>query len=271
MSETSKIEFRLIPYGQFDGALNMAIDEVLLDQYNDNYSDAPVLRFYGWKPPAVSIGYGQNLSPSNLQAIQQKGIDVVRRPTGGRAVLHQNEFTYSFIGGASEKKNAGAVLGKSILQAYKQICQGLVFGFESLGLNVELGTSSKGYKNNADCFMATTTADLHISGKKLVGSAQLRRGESVLQHGSIILNQPDTLMAELLGKPKTSTGQRHANLFDQLGKHLPLNELERVFVDGFERAFNCQFKAIELRQAELEKANSIRKKFAIDNSIIDVS
>ena len=78
-------------------------------------------------------------------------------------------------------------------------------------------------------------------------------------------------MAELLGKPISTNVQRHANLFDELGKQLPVNELEKVFVDGFEKAFGCQFKLGELSEAELKKANSIKEKFAVKNAILDVS
>lgn len=254
-------KFRVIRYQSFDGAFNMAVDEVILNHFVKGLKPA-TLRFYGWSPDAVSLGYGQNLPASQLDRLAKADVDVVRRPTGGRAVLHKNEFTYSFIAGSKKFEHDGAILGLSINEAYKQICQGLIYGLNELGLKVELGTTTKGYKDFQDCFLATTSADLHIGGKKLVGSAQLRRGEAVLQHGSIILNQPMDLMSKLLGK-NDNLSIRHANLFEELNREVSSEELERVFIIGFEKAFACKFEDCQISDEEMQEAMKLKEKYLV--------
>lgn len=259
-------EFRLVPYGIFDGAMNMALDEAILEEAkNKDIEHSATLRFYGWKPPAVTIGYGQNLPTSRIAAIGEAGFDLVRRPTGGRAVLHMNELTYSFV--AHE-----AQLGKSISEAYRKICQALILGFSKLGLSVCLGESKgeldSSYRDKTDCFLATTTADLTVNDKKLVGSAQLRRGKWVLQHGSILLEQPQDMMPLLLGQ-KVARGNdlvRHANLFEELHEDIDLTQLCQILKQGFESGFGAHFVDKPFNQAEMDTANRIRENFVLKDS-----
>lgn len=236
----------------------MALDEVLLEQSIDSADRSRLLlRFYGWQPDAVSIGYGQRLAPSRLDSIKDAGFDVVKRPTGGRAVLHSGELTYSFVGHES-------LLGKSISSAYAKICSGLIAGFDKLGLSLTLGDSSSergSYRDKEDCFMAITTADLKLDGKKLVGSAQLRRGEWILQHGSILLDQGQDLMPELLGSRLESS--RHANLFDYLESPISLSELTQVISSGFEESFESSFVVSELASSEIEEAGKLRERYSL--------
>jgi len=239
--------WRLIPYSVHDAADNMAIDEAILDAHLAGQSP-PTLRLYGWKPPAVSIGYGQKLSAPVAERIRSHGFDIVRRATGGRAVLHSHELTYSFIGSAaSGGSDEDAFLSESVVKAYKQICEGLVQTFQELGLALSLGASSAEYRNAHDCFLATTSADLHYQGKKMIGSAQLRRKTAVLQHGSILLDQPQDLMRTLLrdetrtvaspGESEGNTNQRHANLYEILGERVTIERLQESMKAGFEKAF----------------------------------
>lgn len=267
MENKARYNFRLIDYSSHSGSMNMAIDEAILSSYASSECQ-PTLRFYGWEPPALSIGYGQKLSEKLTGNCKELGLDIVRRPTGGRAVLHQNEFTYSFICGAASSDLNSAILGESIIEAYKQICQGLINGFSILGLEVSLGSSEKSYRDFDDCFMATTTADLHIAGKKIVGSAQLRRGKAVLQHGSIVLNQDHELMSKIFGAKLVDSGKtRHANLFHELGKTIETKELVEAFQRGFSQAFDCDFAKTGLTNRELEKAETLHEKFLVSSSV----
>jgi len=272
--------WRLLTYSIHEPAANMAIDEAILDAHLEG-KVPPTLRLYGWEPPAVSIGYGQKLSTQLAERIRNRGFDIVRRQTGGRAVLHANELTYSFVGSSTSADglNSGqnieqGVLSSSILSAYKQICQGLILSFRRLGVELELGSSLTPYKDNHDCFLATTSADLHFQGKKLVGSAQLRRRHAVLQHGSILLNQPQDLMRSLLTGSESSSSvdegddapARHANLFEILAEDVPISRLQDCLRCGFEEAFQTEFSladALSPFEAALAEQYQSRYKQAV--------
>lgn len=231
--------------------MNMAIDEAILDAHVAGLVP-PTLRVYGFVPPCVTIGLSQKMEESAVDRIRSRAIDVVRRPTGGRAVLHLNDFTYAFI---------GSELPSSITASYREICRGLINAFAEVGVPTELGPTGVAYRHLQDCFMATTDSDLHHGGTKLIGSAQVRRRQAVLQHGSVPLNQNPTLMPELLGETHTeSKGSRHLNLFDLSGREISFSELENAFKIGFERAFGAVFEPGELTDEECDAAMMIAEK-----------
>ncbi|MBP7863653.1 lipoate--protein ligase family protein [bacterium] len=235
--------FRLLKYKIFDAASNMALDEAILESHRKGFTQ-PTLRFYGWAPPAVSIGYSQKMDDETISRIKSRGFDVVRRLTGGRAVLHFNELTYSFVA-------SPPVLSEQLNEAYRQICQGLILGLKHLGVEAELGKSNKQYKDFSDCFMATTQADLQVNNKKMVGSAQLRRQGAVLQHGSILLDQPQDLLQELLDT-KQETKIRHTNFNEVKGEAVSIEEMENAFTKGFAEAFSTKFEEGKLHEFEEE-------------------
>lgn len=251
--------------------MNMAIDEAILEAHLAGLVP-PTLRFYGFEPAAVTLGYGQKMPAEMIAAIRQRGFDVARRPTGGRAVLHLDDLTYSFVGtrkGKGESKGNG-FLDDSIAGAYRQICQGLILGIGKLGIELSLGKAEPTYKLEHDCFLATTEADLHIMGRKMIGSAQVRRHEGVAQHGSILLEQKQSIMSELLHKNKDDVQgekyfrDRHANLFDVLGKKITIQELEQALQMGFEEAFGHTFAAAALSDREQESALKLQSQYRID-------
>ena len=173
--------WRYIPPIETSGKMQMAIDSYLLEQHR-KHQHPPTIRFYTWQPTAISLGYHQREYPQVWQNLtwQGKTLDIVRRPTGGRAVLHQGDLTYAVI---------TSILPGKRLQAYKQICEFLIVGWRSLGVELVYGGASKEYIQNSNCFATATGADLITpTGNKVIGSAQLRRGKSILQHGSMILN-----------------------------------------------------------------------------------
>lgn len=246
------MHWRVLKYKTFSPQENMAIDEAILDAHLRG-KVPPTLRFYGWSPAAVSYGYNQILPEETCERIKVDGLEVVRRPTGGRAVLHLGEFTYSFVGSAATKECEDGFLSASITMAYKQICHGLQEGLRRLGVETELGQAQTAYRQNQDCFLATTGADLHYGGKKLIGSAQLRRRQAVLQHGSLLLDQSQTLMPRLLSgdsKAGLDAVERHANLFDIIPRCSP-DDIQNAMIAGFSSAFAVEFDEGEITADEL--------------------
>ncbi len=161
----------------------MQIDQWLLQEYLA-HRQPPTLRFYQWSPAAISLGYHQRRYPEAWHSLSYAGepIDLVRRPTGGRAVLHQGELTYSIV--------TGGIPG-SKLAAYQQLCEFLIQGWHKLGVELTYGAKGKEYRDQADCFATATGADLVLTdGYKFIGSAQLIRDGALLQHGSMRL-QPN--------------------------------------------------------------------------------
>lgn len=172
----------------------MAIDSWLLQQHRQGLHP-PALRFYGWSPPAISLGYHQRRYPKEWEAIAWRGkpLELVRRPTGGRAVLHQGDLTYAIVTSGFEGKR---------WDIYETLCEFLVRGWRSLGVQLHYGSAGRGYAGNPNCFGTATGADLVMSdGTKLIGSAQVRRGGAILQHGSIRLSPDRDLFDRVFGEP----------------------------------------------------------------------
>ncbi|MBE9045139.1 lipoate--protein ligase family protein [Pleurocapsales cyanobacterium LEGE 10410] len=183
--------WRYIPPIEASGETQMAIDRYLLEQHRTK-KHPPTIRFYTWQPAAISLGYHQQEYPEFWQNLTWRGqpINIVRRPTGGRAVLHQGDLTYMVVTSISPGKR---------LEVYKQICQFLLAGWRSLGVNLDYGTATKEYIQQQNCFATATGSDLVTAGNKVIGSAQLRRGKAVLQHGSMMLNTDQQLYQQVFG------------------------------------------------------------------------
>ena len=183
---------QLIPFLEAAGSVQMDTDRWLLEQHLLGKQPS-TLRFYTWSPAAISLGYHQHKYPESWENITWNGkkLDITRRPTGGRAVLHQGDLTYAVITSGLDGNRA---------QVYQKICEFLIQGWKSLGVELHYGTAGRGYIHNPNCFGTATGADLVMSdGAKLIGSAQLRRGEGILQHGSMRLFQDAGLYAEIFG------------------------------------------------------------------------
>jgi lipoate-protein ligase A len=192
-SANPSLPWRLIPLLRESGQIQMAIDRWLLEQHHAG-QHPPVLRFYTWASPTISLGYHQHRWPAPWQQLAWQGLPVrlVRRPTGGRAVLHQGDLTYMVV--------ASGLPGKR-LDAYRAICEFLIQGWRSLGVGLYYGSAGRGYIHNPNCFGTATGADLVLaSGEKLIGSAQLRRGNAILQHGSMLLAPDTELFTQVFGE-----------------------------------------------------------------------
>lgn len=189
----SKSSWRLIPLLEAPGQFQMNLDGWLIKQHRLG-NHPPCLRFYTWSSATLSLGYHQKRHPLFWENLvwQGKSLDLVRRPTGGRAVLHQGDLSYMVV--TSE-------ISGNRLEVYQHICEFLLLGWRSLGVDLHYGEAGRGYIHNPNCFGTATGADLvDKSGCKLIGSAQLKQGKGILQHGSMMLNPDRELYREVFGE-----------------------------------------------------------------------
>ena len=259
--------WRLIDTGKLPGALNMGIDEAIL-QAAQAGSVPPTLRVYGWQPAAISLGYFQHGTKEiDFAACQEAGIDVVRRLTGGRAVLHSSELTYSLI---VSENYPGIPL--AITASYLYLSQGLLKGMQHLGLKAALTVPQGAYAqrrkiiSSAACFDAPSYYELTVAGKKLIGSAQVRKNGFILQHGSILLAaDPGEIVPLLkLGALEKNALERllrnHAtNIQTALGRSVTYEEVKAAVVRGFMEALEIDLKPKKLLPQEMAKAEVLAK------------
>ncbi len=190
--------WRLIVDPPRPGAWNMALDEALLEAVGSGKSP-PTLRFYGWDPPCLSLGAFQPVADISRGACAELGIDLVRRPTGGRAVLHHREVTYAVA-------LPRAVAGRP-REAYLKICRAILRGLGELGVQADFAAvGSHRQAAGPSCFAAASDYEVLVGGRKLVGSAQVWRAGNLLQHGAVLLAVDRSLWARLMGRPDGADG-----------------------------------------------------------------
>jgi lipoate-protein ligase A len=256
--------WRFLNSGFADGTTNMAVDEALLDGVEAGTSP-PTVRVYGWLPPTVSTGHSQDLERElDLDACSRLGFGVVRRPTGGRAVLHAGELTYSVVGHAGVSP-----LGNTIMESYLAIARGLLAGVSRLGVAAELvqvGTEPRMRRGQASppCFVSAGRYEVVVDGRKLVGSAQRRRGGTMLQHGSLLLDGTHERLALVLriddatrGAVGRSLAEKTTNLAVILGRRADFGEVAEALRVGFERAWGVALAEGSLSGEEAEAASSL--------------
>ena len=218
------MRWRLLATPPLDGAENMALDEVLLNRAAA--TGEAVLRVYAWRDPTLSLGRNQpardEYEPAALEA---QGVTVVRRLTGGRAVLHHREVTYSVT--------APDTLGSALRDAYLRINEILLHGLRSLGVDASIATPAgrAPLPSIAPCFEGPTEGELVAAGRKLVGSAQYREGSALLQHGSILVDDDQQRVASLLRSP-LPLSPPPATLHDALGRVPTLHEVASALFDA---------------------------------------
>ncbi len=249
--------WRLLDTGALPASLNMAIDEALLQLHVPGESQ-PVLRFYRWEPPAVSLGYFQKLHSIDLSACRKLGLDVVRRATGGRAVLHENDLTYSVVADCRQG------IPSSLDAAYRLLCEGLLAGFRLLGVQAELGREKARSAKSDICFVHALVADIVHQGKKFVGSAQKWQGASLLQHGSIVLEPQEDIWAKIIKTDSDSPDSvreklrsRTVSLHEILGRRVDPRELKQAIEAGMAEALQIDIQPGELRPDEWGLAQEI--------------
>jgi lipoate-protein ligase A len=243
----SAFAFRLLASDRASAYYNMGLDEALMEAVSAGAS-LPALRFYGWKPAAVSVGYFQGIAEEiDLDACRQAGVDAVRRITGGGAVFHQQELTYSII-----VKDTHPLAGESIQDSYRIICAAIVRGLSILGLDSRFAPVN----------------DIIYGGRKISGNAQTRRGGTLLQHGTIILDLDAELMFSLLrtpqeklkGKMIRDVKERVTSLRGE-GYASDFEEVRAAMIRGFAEALSLDFvmtgepaPSEDVRAKELAKA-----------------
>ena len=239
--------WRSLPLDAGTGIEQMAIDSWLLDQHVKGLQP-PSLRFYTWRSPTLSLGYHQRQFPEFWNSLKWQGqpVDIVRRPTGGRAVLHQGDLTYALV-------TSG--LTGSRRDVYQQLCQFLIEGWRSLGVDLTFGAAGRGYIRNPNCFSTATAADLVMpDGYKLIGSAQVYRSGCVLQHGSIRLSPDSELFEKVFGEKITPP-----SLLEQLD----IDEITQKLTEAASNTFNIHFQAQPLTPTERQNAlTALRPKLA---------
>lgn len=253
--------WRLIESGYARGDWNMAVDEALMEAVGRGEAP-PTLRFYGWNPPALSLGYFQDRSREvDLAGCAAQGFDCVRRPTGGRAVLHAAEVTYAVVVPDSHPAFAGGVS-----ETYRAISEGLAAGLRRLAVPAELAPADRrGGERSAACFDAPSFYELVVDGKKLVGSAQVRRYGAILQHGSILLEFDVDQLLGCLALPSEAVRARlrralsaHvASLSDVLGRTPEFAEVARAAARGIEEVFRVELVLGNISPAEEARAREL--------------
>lgn len=236
--------WRLLPDAEGDPAWNMALDEAILESHRLGLTP-PTLRFYSWQPAALSLGYAQPLEDVNLSACERAGLAVVRRSTGGRAVLHQGEFTYAIV--ASEG------FPPSVAGTYRKITEVLARALTTLGVPAAIAPGKLTRAGSASCFQAATQADLVALGRKLVGSAQTRREGAFLQHGSLMVTQRPDAIAPFLcrGLPGAE-----ATCLEHLLGAVPSREaIADAIVAAMTTAWNVTLEPAPLTPWELARAS----------------
>lgn len=255
--------WRLIITPPAAGAWNMAVDEAIAGHAGRG-AVPPTLRFYQWQPACVSLGRHQPLADIDLARCAALGYDVVRRPTGGRAILHTDELTYSVAGPQDDPILAGAVL-----DSYLRLSQGLLAGLERLGLRVAKAPPSNRASADAGpvCFEVPSAYEIVAGEKKLVGSAQSRRQGWVLQHGTLPLVGDVTRLVDVVIFPDEAEraaqrqllAERAATVQDALGQAVSFAQAAEALAAGFGQALGIRLEAGELTADEIAAAQELQR------------
>ncbi|NRD80727.1 lipoate--protein ligase family protein [Bacillus sp. BRMEA1] len=261
--------WRFIDSGNCSPSFNMALDEALLDWHSTG-KIPPVIRFYGWNPPTLSVGYFQKVEKEiDLEAVREHKLGFVRRPTGGRGVLHEHELTYSVIVSEDHPE-----MPKSVTEAYRVISEGLLKGFQLLGLEAyfavpKTAAEREALKNprSAVCFDAPSWYELVVEGRKVAGSAQTRQKGVILQHGSILLDLDEDKLFSLFKYPNDRVKERMKRVFKDKAvaineissRRITLEEAKEAFYKGFAEGLNVDLEPYQLTAEELQYVEKLAK------------
>jgi lipoate-protein ligase A len=257
-------EWRLLNTGARDGAANMAIDEAILESVVAGRA-RPTLRFYAWDPPCVSIGFGQPIHDVDRAACLAGGWDTVRRPSGGKAILHADELTYSVCAPPDEPRVAGG-----IVESYGRLVAGLLAGLRGLGLEPAEAKPEYAPEQEAEgpvCFDGPARYEITVAGRKLVGSAQARPKGGVLQHGTMPLTGDITRIIDGLvwngpaarQSARERLSQRALTLETALGRAVSFAEAVEAMTSGFRTALDLTLVPGDLSTEEWDATARIRR------------
>jgi len=262
--------------GKCSPSFNMALDEALLDWHSEGLIP-PVIRFYEWAPATLSIGYFQQAKRDiNLEAVREQGLGFVRRPTGGRAVLHEHELTYSVIVSESYPN-----MPESVTEAYRVLSEGILEGFHNLGMDAYFSVPDTEEKRadlkqpkSAVCFDAPSWYELVVEGKKIAGSAQTRQKGVILQHGAILLDLDQEKLLSVFNFSSEAVKERMRKKLPE--KAVAINSLVKepvtieqcveAFRDGFAKSLQIELKPFTLSEEQLKYVHELEeKKYAHDD------
>ena len=248
----------------------MAVDEAVLEAVGRGAS-LPTLRLYAWEPACLSVGYAQKIEEVDFNRLRTLGWDFVRRPTGGRAVLHVDELTYAVIAPPDEPQVAGTVL-----ESYHRLAQALVEALRLLSLPVEVKeqAGTPGKSPNPGCLDVPSSYEITVGGKKLIGSAQARRKDGVLQHGSLPLTGDLGRILQVLAFPDEASRLRAADrLLERattvetaLGRAVTWDAAAEAFRTAFGKVLALHLENVDLSPTEKERAGElVTAKYAHDS------
>ena len=266
--------WRFLDSGFGDAFSNMAADEAMAQGVAEGFAP-PTIRVFGWRPPAVSFGHAQRVAREvDIDRCRRMGVDIVRRPSGGRAVLHWHELTYSVVCPGDDP-----LFGGSIQDAYRKISLCLVAGLKSLGVNAgfepgrQPAPSPRGPDLTAPCFSSTTQYEVTLGGRKLAGSAQRRTNGVLLQHGSLLIGPQHKRIVELLPEGREAVKARFAAQLDAhticleeaAERCFTFQEVAAAIRSGFGASLDCELADGSLSDRERELSDRLeREKYATD-------
>jgi len=264
VSGYARATWRLIRSAPADGPTHMAVDEAILRAVAAGLVP-PTLRFYAWEPACLSLGRAQSVEDVDLEALRAAGFDLVRRPTGGKAILHVDELTYSVVAPQEEPRVAGG-----IVESYRRLSSGLVRGLERLGvadLVADQRVENRGLEGPV-CFEVPSDYEITVGGRKLVGSAQMRARGVVLQHGALPLYGDVARICPLLAahpeparvRARATTVEEALGAFGsvQAGRTVTWDEAAEAVAAGFSEALNLHFETGTLTDEERAWARELR-------------
>jgi len=263
--------WRLIYTPPARGSWNMAVDEALLESTRSG-AEPPTLRLYSWEPACLSLGFAQSFGDVDYPRLQEHGWELVRRPTGGRAILHTDELTYSVTGPQDEPRLEG-----SVLESYRRLSQALLDALHQLNVpaesaGVHVSPAAGALANGADpkgpvCFEVPSDYEIVVGGKKLIGSAQARRKGGVLQHGSLpLVGDLSRIVQGLVFTSEPEREQaaervlhRATTVETVLGLPISWEAAAEAIAKGFEKVLDLRLIVQELTPSELARAAALQK------------
>ncbi len=256
--------WRLLVDGDSPGASNMAVDWVLVDGVACGAAP-PTVRIYGWRPPCLTLGRHQGVEAADAGFCRREGIDIVRRPTGGRALLHHLELTYAMAAPLGHDP-----LPRGLQEAYRVLCSSLVAACGRLGVTAELTGGEvnlrlPGPRSVVPCFKAPASGEVVVDGRKLVGSSMRAHRGAILQHGAVLVDWDPRLQAGSMGLPDDRDLRPHVTtLAEQLGAAPARDRIEAAIVDGIEATLGVMLERGRLSPTEASRAAALAPSFVVE-------
>ncbi len=258
---SSKTWFLILQKEPLSPYQNMAIDEFLMEKC-EKEENITFLRFYKWAPPSVSIGRSQKAKKVvNHKLLKEKGVGFVRRPTGGKAVLHYEELTYSIA-----SSDIRFISSPSVRVVYNQLAKALLKGLLNLGIEAKIVSKDpKGLvRTNLPCFSYPTRDEIEVKGKKIIGSAQKRSKNSILQHGSIPIKDYRDLYAELTFVDRAILFKSMTTIELEIGES-DWDKISKAFTKGFQEEFDVNFEKYEFNKKDKDDIEKlVKNKYSTD-------